>query len=75
MKNFTSTQAAKEAKTMSAQAFSNKFNSQIEVLDQDNIFNANEGDYNVIFHGKDGKDLSVSFYGGVLEQVYEMTEA
>ena len=75
MKKFTSTQAAREVKTMTAKEFESKFDSQIEVLDQDNICNANEGDYNIIFRGKDDRDLSISFYNGVLEQVYEMTEA
>ena len=75
MKTFTSTQAAREVKTMSAKEFEAKFDSQIEVLDQDNLFNANEGNYNIIFRGKDDKDLSISFYNGVLEQVYEMSEA
>ena len=75
MKTFTSTQAAREVKTMTAKEFEAKFDSQIEVLDQDNIFNANEDNYNIIFRGKDDRDLSISFYNGVLEQVYEMTEA
>lgn len=75
MKTFTSTQAAREVKTMTAKEFEVKFDTQIEVLDQDNLFNANEGNYNIIFRGKDDKDLSISFYNGVLEQVYEMSEA
>ena len=75
MKTFTSTQAAREVKTMTAKEFEVKFDTQIEVLDQDNIFNANEGNYNIIFRGKDDKELSISFYNGVLEQVYEMSEA
>ena len=75
MKTFTSTQAAREVKTMTAKEFEVKFDSQIEVLDQDNLFNANEGNYNIIFRGKDDKDLSISFYNGVFEQVYEMSEA
>ena len=75
MKKFTSTQAAREVKTMTAKEFEAKFDSQIEVLDQDNICNANEENYNIIFRGKDDRDLSISFYNGVLEQVYEMTEA
>jgi hypothetical protein len=73
MKKFTSTQAGKEAKILTAKEFEAKFDTQIEVLDQDNLFNANEGDYNIIFRGKDDRDLSISFYNGVLEQVYEMT--
>jgi len=75
MKTFTSTQAAREVKIMTAKEFEVKFDSQIEVLDQDNLFNANEGNYNIIFRGKDDKDLSISFYNGVFEQVYEMSEA
>jgi len=75
MRKFTSAQASREAKTMTAKQFEAKFDSQIEVLDQDNICNANEGNYNIIFHGKDDKDLSVSFYNGVFEQSYEMSEA
>lgn len=75
MKRFTASQASKEAKTMTARQFEAKFDAQIEVLDQDNICNADEGTYNIIFHGKDGKDLSILFFGGVLEQSYEMSEA
>jgi len=75
MKTFTSTQAAREVKTMTAKEFESKFDTQIEVLDQDNLFNANEGNYNIIFRGKDDKDLSISFYNGVFEQSYEMSEA
>ena len=75
MKGITSSQAAEFAQKMSAKDFDEAFSSQIEILDQDNIFDANEENYNVIFHGSDGKLLSVSFYSGVLEQVYEMSEA
>jgi len=75
MKKFTSTQAAKEAMTMTAKEFQAKFDSQIEVLDQDNLLNANQENYNIIFHGKDNKDLSILFYNGYLLQSYEMTEA
>ena len=75
MKTFTSTQAAREVKTMTAKEFEVKFDSQIEVLDQDNLFNANEGNYNIIFRGKGDKDLSISFYNGVFEQSYEISES
>jgi hypothetical protein len=50
MKTFTSTQAAREVKTMTAKEFEVKFDTQIEVLDQDNLFNANEGNYNIIMN-------------------------
>lgn len=75
MKGITSPQAAESARKMPAREFDKAFSGQIEVLDQDNILDPNEGDYNIIFHGSDGKSLSVSFYSGVLEQVYEMEEA
>ena len=75
MKKFTTAQALKSLETMDAKTFEATFENQIEVLDQDNICDANDGMFNIIFEGKDKKDLSILFCDGVLAQVYEMTEA
>jgi hypothetical protein len=71
MKALLVNQALKAAKEMSAREFANAFENQIEILDADNICNENEGDFNIIFHAKDGQ-ASISFYGGRLEQSYQM---
>ena len=71
MKNLLSAAGAiKKAKEMSAKEFEAAFESQIEVLDQDNMFNANEENFNIIFHGKDNASASISFFNGKLESAY-----
>ena len=75
MKKFSTTKALKSLETMDAKTFESTFENQIEVLDQENICNANDGMFNIIFKGKNKKDLSVLFCDGALAQVYEMTEA
>ena len=75
MKKFTTAQALKSLETMDAKTFEATFENQIEILDQDNCRNANDGMFNIIFEGKNKKDLSILFCDGVLVQAYEMTEA
>lgn len=51
------------AKTMSAGEFDKLFESQIELLDTDNLFNPNDGMYNIIFHGKEKNGIMLFING------------
>lgn len=70
MKRFSASEAEREARRMTAQEFTSRFNPQIEVLDQENFSNVNAGNFNILFHGSEGKDLFISFFEGVLDQIY-----
>lgn len=66
MKLSTPQQATEALKELDAKTFETLYSDQIEILDQDNIFNANDGDFNCILHLDGGQELSVLFYNGRL---------
>lgn len=51
------------AQTMSAGEFDKLYESQIELLDTDNLFNPNDGMYNIIFHGKEKNGIMLFING------------
>ena len=75
MKIKSTAQALKSLQTMDAKTFEATFENQITVLDQDNICNANDGMFNIIFEGKEGQETSILFCDGLLIQVSESAEA
>ena len=75
MKKFTTAQALKSLETMDAKTFEATFENQIEILDQDNCRNANDGMFNIIFTGKAGEETSILFCDGIVVQVSEAAEA
>ena len=75
MKKTSTAQALKSLQTMDAKTFEATFENQITVLDQDNICNANDGMFNIIFEGKEGQETSILFCDGLLIQVSESIEA
>ena len=75
MKKTSTSQALKSLQTMDAKTFEATFENQITVPDQDNICNANDGMFNIIFEGKEGQETSILFCDGLLIQVSESIEA
>ena len=75
MKKTSTAQALKSLQTMDAKTFEATFENQITVLDQDNICNANDGMFNIIFEGKEGQETSILFCDGIVIQVSESAEA
>ena len=75
MKKTSTSQALKSLQTMDAKTFEAAFENQITVLDQDNIRNANDGMFNIIFEGKEGQETSILFCDGLLIQVSESIKA